>query len=71
MKYTVEVKFHEDFLTVEENRIIAGLRAKPERGEANRELVKKIAKHFKISTSQVKIISGLKSKNKIVEITDK
>jgi uncharacterized protein (TIGR00251 family) len=66
--YDVEVKFHKDFIEVNENRILVGLTSKPERGEANRDLIKKLAKHFKVSTSQVRIVSGLKSKNKVVEI---
>ena len=68
MRYEVEVKFHKDFIDVDGDRILVGLRSKPEKGEANRELVRKLAKHFKISTSQIKIVSGLKSKNKVVEI---
>lgn len=68
MRYEVEVKFHKDFIEIDGNRILVGLTSKPERGEANRELVRKLAKHFKVSTAQVKIVSGLKSKRKIVEI---
>lgn len=69
MEYEVEVKFHKDFVKVEGNRIIVGLTSKPEKGKANSELIKKLAKHFGVPSSQVKIISGLKSKRKIVEIS--
>jgi uncharacterized protein (TIGR00251 family) len=68
MRYDVEVKFHKDFIEVSENRILVGLVSKPQRGEANRELLRKLAKHFKVSTSQIRIVSGLRSKSKIVEI---
>ena len=68
MRYEVEVKFHKDFIEVNGNRMSVGLTSKPERGEANRDLIRKLAKHFKVSTSQVRIVSGLKSKNKVVEI---
>ena len=68
MRYEVKVKFHKDFIEVNENRILIGLTSKPEKGEANRELIRKLAKHFKVSTSQIKIVSGLKSKSKVVEI---
>ncbi|MCS7385017.1 MAG: DUF167 domain-containing protein, partial [archaeon GB-1867-097] len=47
-----------------------GLTSKPEKGKANLELVKKLAKHFKVSPSQIRIVVGLKSRRKIVEITD-
>ncbi|MFB0543842.1 MAG: DUF167 domain-containing protein [Candidatus Bathyarchaeia archaeon] len=69
MRYEVEVKFHRDFVEVRGDRIIVGLTSKPEKGKANRELIKKLAKHFKVSQSQVRIVSGLRSRNKQVEIT--
>jgi hypothetical protein len=68
MKYRIKVKFHGDFLKVDDSNILIGLKSKPERGEANKELIKKLAEHFKVHTSKVRILSGLKSKNKIVEI---
>ncbi|MEM2915055.1 MAG: DUF167 domain-containing protein [Candidatus Bathyarchaeia archaeon] len=69
MRYDVEVEFHGDFVKVDGDRIVVGLTSKPEKGKVNIELVKKLAKHFKVSSSQVKIISGLKSRRKIVDIT--
>jgi len=71
MKYDVEVTFHGDFVQVEGNKIQVGLTSKPERGKANKELVKKLAKHFNVPSSHVNIISGLKSRDKVVEITKK
>ncbi|HDD69701.1 MAG TPA: DUF167 domain-containing protein [Candidatus Bathyarchaeota archaeon] len=71
MKYEVEVKFHKNFIKVEGNKILVGLTSKPEKGKANLELIKKLAKHFKVPSSHVRIVSGLKSKRKIVEITEK
>ncbi len=68
MRYEVEVSFHRDFVEVEGSRISVGLTSRPEKGEANRELIRKLAKHFKVPSSQVRILSGLKSRNKIVEI---
>ena len=68
MRYRVEVKFHGDFIEVLEDRIIVGVKSKPIGGKANRELIRKLAKHFGVSTSQVKIVSGLRSRDKIVEI---
>ncbi len=68
MKFEVEVKFHKDFVKIEGNKILVGLTSRPEMGRANLELIKKLAKHFDVSSSQVRIVSGLKSRNKIVEI---
>ena len=68
MKYRIKVKFHGDFIKIDGSSILIGLKSKPERGEANKELIKKITEHFKVHSSKVRILSGLKSKNKIVEI---
>ena len=71
LRYEVEVKFHKDFIRVDGNTIFVGLISKPEKGKANLELIRKLAKHFNVSSSQVSIISGLKSRRKIVEIVSK
>ncbi|MEM2934448.1 MAG: DUF167 domain-containing protein [Methanocellales archaeon] len=68
MRYEVEVKFHEDFVKVERNKIIVGLTSQPEKGKANLELIKKLAKYFKVPSTQVKIVAGLRSRRKIIEI---
>jgi len=40
----------------------------PIQGKANQELIKVLSKYFKVSKSKVIIITGDKSRNKIVEI---
>ncbi|MEM0192874.1 MAG: DUF167 domain-containing protein [Candidatus Korarchaeum sp.] len=70
MRYEVEVRFHGDFVRVEGNRIVIGLTSDPVGGKANLELIKKIAKHFKVPSSRVRIVAGLKSKHKIIEIAE-
>jgi len=37
-------------------------------GKANEDLIKILAKHFKVSKSSIKILKGKTSKNKIIEI---
>lgn len=44
------------------------LKAVPEKGKANTELIKFLAKHFKTAKSNIQIIKGKTNKNKIVEI---
>lgn len=68
MLYEVNVEFNKEFLSVKENQITIGIKSKPIKGEANKEIIKKIAKHFEISTSLVQIKSGHKSKQKIIQI---
>jgi len=60
--YEVKVEFHKDFVKVDGNRIVVGLTSKPEKGKDNVELIKKLAKHFNVSSSQVRIVSGFKTR---------
>lgn len=66
--YTVNVEFNKDFLTIKENQITVGIKSRPIKGEANKEIIKKLARHFKISTSLIQIKTGQRSKQKIIEI---
>lgn len=66
--YEVNVEFNKEFLNIKENQITIGIKSKPNKGEANKEIIKKLAKHFGVSTSLVKIKSGHKSKQKIIQI---
>jgi uncharacterized protein (TIGR00251 family) len=60
--------FRQDFVLVEGSHITIGITAKPIGGMANKEIIKKLAKHFGVSSANVAIKSGHKSKEKIVEI---
>ena len=40
----------------------------PEKGKANEAVIKLLAKHFNVAKSKVKILRGLTSRNKVVEI---
>jgi len=44
------------------------VKGQPQEGQANRCVIQLLAKHFKVTKNQVKIIAGLKSRNKIIEI---
>jgi len=68
MLYYVNVEFNKDFCIVKENHITLGIKSRPIKGEANKEIIKKIGKHFGISTSFIQIKSGKRSKQKIIEI---
>lgn len=68
MRYFVAVRFGHGGITVSGEEIEAWIKSPPERGRANRELVKKLAGHFGVPEASVRIVSGLASKKKIVEI---
>ena len=40
----------------------------PEKGKANQEVIKLLAKYFQVAKSKVKIISGKTAKIKLIEI---
>jgi uncharacterized protein (TIGR00251 family) len=68
MIYKVSVTFHKDFIEVNNDEISVGIKSKPQKDEANRELIKKLSKYFNVSQSHVKITSGKKSRKKLIQI---
>lgn len=70
MRYYITIKFSSSsFFEISNNdEIKVSLKSKPERGKANRELIKILSRHFRVSTENITIISGLNSRKKIVEI---
>jgi hypothetical protein len=67
--YKVQVEFHKDFVDVVGDQITVGIKSKPIGGAANKEIIKKLAKHFGVSSASITIKSGHKSKEKIIEIS--
>lgn len=51
-----------------DNYLKIKLKAVPEKGRANTELIKFLSKHFKTPKSNINIIKGETGRNKIVEI---
>ena len=62
------MSFHKDYVKIRDDHIEIGIIAKPIKGEANLEIIKKIAKHLGISKSNVRIVAGEKSRDKVVEV---
>lgn len=68
-RYLVTVRFSADGrLEVAGDEIAVSIKSPPERGRANRELVKRLAGHFGVAESAVRIVSGLASRKKVVDI---
>ena len=59
----VEIKKEKEYLKVK-------LKSKPEGGKANKELIGILSKYFRIPKSKIRIIAGLKSRNKVVELKE-
>jgi len=51
--YEITVKFQNNFLEIKDNQITIGIESKPVKGEANKEIIKKLSKHFQIPTSHI------------------
>ncbi|QLH08519.1 DUF167 domain-containing protein [Candidatus Nitrosotenuis sp. DW1] len=68
MLYQVHVEFNSDSITVDGNEITIGVKSKPVDGQANKEVIKKMAKHFGVSSGNVSIRKGHRSRYKIIEI---
>ncbi len=55
---------------ISDNTFIVKVKEPPVDGKANKAIVEKLAEYFGVSRSQVGIISGQSSKEKIVEISE-
>ena len=68
MKLSVKVKprAKEDRVEVNKDEIRIFVKEPPEKGKANKAVIKLLAKHFKVPQASIKIISGKTSRNKIV-----
>jgi len=53
---------------IDENKFIISVTKPSDKGKANQAIIKLLAKHFDISQYSIKILSGITSKNKIIEI---
>jgi uncharacterized protein (TIGR00251 family) len=71
MKIFVKVKpraKNDSLIKINENNFLVSVKAIPEKGKANEAVINLLAQYFKISKNNIKIISGLSSKNKIIEV---
>jgi uncharacterized protein len=67
--YHVLVKFNSDELfVIQGNEITLSIKSAPKHGKANAELLKKLSRHFKVDLSRIRIVSGMTSRKKMVEI---
>jgi len=60
----------EEVIKKSENSFEVKVKAKPEKGMANKEVVKLLSVYFKIPESKIRLIKGFKERNKIFEIKD-
>ncbi len=72
MKVIIRVKPNSSQEKIEktENGYLVYVKEPPVENKANQAVIKVLSNYFKIPKSQISILSGLKSKQKIIEIKD-
>jgi uncharacterized protein len=69
--YTVKIKFDsldKFVLDNDNNEIELSVSSIPLKGKANKEIIQKISNYFNIKSNNVKIVRGIHSKTKVVDI---
>jgi len=72
MKIQVKVKPNSrtEELSREGDIFIIKVKEPPKEGKANQAVIKLLAEHFGVPQSQVRILSGLRSRNKVIEVVE-
>ncbi len=72
MKIQVNVKPNSrtEELGREGDSFLVKVKEPPKEGKANRAVIKLLAQHFGVPQSQVRILSGFRSRNKVVEVAE-
>jgi uncharacterized protein (TIGR00251 family) len=72
MKIQVKVKPNSktDEVSREGASFIVKVKELPKEGKANQAVIKLLAQHFGVPQSQVRILSGFRSKNKVIEVAE-
>jgi uncharacterized protein (TIGR00251 family) len=70
MRYSVKVvpRAKTNKVVEENGRLKVHLTAPPVEGRANEAMIETLADHFHVKKRQVRIVSGQKSRNKVVEV---
>lgn len=55
-------------IKIDETHYVISVSSPPEKGKANKEILKTLAKYFNMTISKIIIVSGEKSKEKIIEV---
>jgi hypothetical protein len=72
MKIQVKVKPNSrtEELSREGDSFIVKVKEPPKEGKANQAVIKLLAEHFSIPQSQVRILSGFRSRSKVIEVAE-
>jgi uncharacterized protein (TIGR00251 family) len=72
MKIQVKVKpsSRTEEVSQEGDSFIIKVKEPPREGRANQAVIKLLAEHFGVPRSQVRILSGFRSRNKVIEVAE-
>jgi uncharacterized protein (TIGR00251 family) len=72
MKIQIKVKPNSrtEEVTQEGDSFIVKVKELPKEGKANQAVIKLLAEHFGVPQSQVRILSGFRSRNKVVDVAE-
>ena len=72
MKIHVKVKPNSrtEEVSQESDSFIVKVKEPPREGKANQAVIKLLAEHFDVPQSQVRILSGFKGRNKVIEVAE-
>ncbi|MFO7995744.1 MAG: DUF167 domain-containing protein [Dehalococcoidia bacterium] len=72
MKIQVKVKpsSSTEEIRREWDSFIIQVKEPPQEGKANQAVIKLLAQHFGVPRSQIRILSGLRSRNKVIEVRE-
>jgi hypothetical protein len=57
-------------LSQDGDSFVVKVKEPPKEGRANQAVIKLLAQHFGVPQSQIRIISGFKSRNKVIEVRE-
>jgi uncharacterized protein (TIGR00251 family) len=72
MKIQVKVKPNSrtEDVSQEGASFIVRVKEPPREGKANQAVIKLLARHFRVPKSRVRILSGFRNKNKVIEVVE-
>jgi len=72
MKIRIKVKpsSRTEKVSQEGDSFIVKVKEPPKEGKANEAVIKLLAEHFGVPKSQVRILSGLRSRNKVIDVAE-
>jgi len=74
MKISIKVKPNAEENKVEEmghNQFLVKVKAPPKENKANKEVIETLAEYFNLPQSEISIVAGLRSRQKIVNIGER